>query len=304
MAQVGYTPIRLYYSTTASAAPTAGNLADGELAINTNDGKLFYKDSGGTVQTIAYKNVPISTLSGAGTGVLTALGVNVGTAGAFVVNGGALGTPSSGTVTNLTGTASININGTVGATTANTGAFTSITSTSASGILTRPAATQDGVAIVGRAGGINSYEVTITPTTLSADRTLTLPDATTTVAGTDATQTLTNKRINPRVLTSGSTSGNFTIDGDTTDLYVAEGLSGAITFLQPSGTPVNGQKLMIRIEDNGTSRGITWTTTSGAFRAVGVTLPTTTTAGKVTYIGCVYNSTDVFWDVIATVTQA
>lgn len=64
-----------------------------------------------------------------GTGVVTALGVNVGSAGAVVVNGGALGTPSSGTVTNLTGTASININGTVGATTANTGKFTSITNT-------------------------------------------------------------------------------------------------------------------------------------------------------------------------------
>jgi hypothetical protein len=73
--------------------------------------------------------LPISTgLTGAGTGVLTALGVNVGTAGSVVVNGGALGTPSSGTVTNLTGTASININGTVGATTPTTGAFTSLTS--------------------------------------------------------------------------------------------------------------------------------------------------------------------------------
>ena len=38
-----------------------------------------------------------------GTGVLTALGVNTGTAGAFVVNGGAIGTPSSGTLTNATG---------------------------------------------------------------------------------------------------------------------------------------------------------------------------------------------------------
>jgi hypothetical protein len=38
-----------------------------------------------------------------GTGVVTALGVNTGTAGAFVVNGGALGTPSSGTLTNATG---------------------------------------------------------------------------------------------------------------------------------------------------------------------------------------------------------
>jgi hypothetical protein len=65
-----------------------------------------------------------------GTGVVTALGVNTGSAGAFVVNGGALGTPSSGTVTNLTGTASININGTVGASTPTTGAFTTLSTTS------------------------------------------------------------------------------------------------------------------------------------------------------------------------------
>ena len=106
MAQTGYTPIKLYASTTPAAVPLAANLDNtngAELAINTADGKLFYKDSGGSVQTIAYKNVPISTLSGAGTGVLTALGVNVGTAGAFVVNGGALGTPTSGTLTNATG---------------------------------------------------------------------------------------------------------------------------------------------------------------------------------------------------------
>lgn len=62
-----------------------------------------------------------------GTGVLTALGINVGSAGAFVTFNGALGTPSSGTVTNLTGTASININGTVGATTPTTATFTTVT---------------------------------------------------------------------------------------------------------------------------------------------------------------------------------
>jgi len=52
MAQTGYTPIQLYYSTTASAVPTAGNLADGELALNITDGKLYYKD-GGTVKLLA-----------------------------------------------------------------------------------------------------------------------------------------------------------------------------------------------------------------------------------------------------------
>jgi len=56
MAQTGFTPISLYYTTTASAVPTAGNLVAGELALNNNDGKLFYKDSSGVVQTIASKN--------------------------------------------------------------------------------------------------------------------------------------------------------------------------------------------------------------------------------------------------------
>jgi hypothetical protein len=53
MAQAGNTPIQLYYSTTAAAVPTSGNLVSGELAINIVDGKLYYKDNGGSVQTLA-----------------------------------------------------------------------------------------------------------------------------------------------------------------------------------------------------------------------------------------------------------
>jgi hypothetical protein len=80
--------------------------------------------------------LPISTgVSGLGTNIATALAVNVGTAGAPVINGGVLGTPSSGTVTNLTGTASININGTVGATTPATGNFTTLTENSVATVI-------------------------------------------------------------------------------------------------------------------------------------------------------------------------
>ena len=49
--------------------------------------------------------LPLASVTNLGTGVATALAVNIGTAGAPVVNGGALGTPASGTLTNCSGTA-------------------------------------------------------------------------------------------------------------------------------------------------------------------------------------------------------
>jgi hypothetical protein len=67
MAQSGYTPILIYASGTASNTPSAGNLTTGasgaELAINYADGKLFYKDGSGVVQTIASKASVAGTVS-------------------------------------------------------------------------------------------------------------------------------------------------------------------------------------------------------------------------------------------------
>ena len=53
MAATGYTPISLYYSTTAAAVPTSGNLVSGELALNIADMKLYAKNSAGTVTLLA-----------------------------------------------------------------------------------------------------------------------------------------------------------------------------------------------------------------------------------------------------------
>ena len=66
MAQTGYTPISLYYSTTASAVPLAANLASGELAINITDGKLYYKNNGGTVTLLAGAGGAISPITNNG----------------------------------------------------------------------------------------------------------------------------------------------------------------------------------------------------------------------------------------------
>jgi hypothetical protein len=68
------------------------------------------------------------------------------------------------------------------------------------------ALTQDAIAIAGRAGGTSSYVATITPTTLTASRTITLPDASTTVVGTDATQTLTNKTLDAGTVVTANSS--------------------------------------------------------------------------------------------------
>jgi len=121
MAQTNFTPISLYYSTTASAAPTAGNLVAGELAINTNDGKLFYKDSSGVVQTIATKATAAlpTTTTGSGNIVLS-------TSPTLVTP--VLGTPTSGNLANCTFPAGTVIQ-VVGAN--NTMSNTTITSTSA-----------------------------------------------------------------------------------------------------------------------------------------------------------------------------
>lgn len=108
--------------------------------------------------------------------------------------------------------------------------------------------------------------------------------------------------LTARVGNNGATlSGTITPPAATVDQYNIIGLTGNITLAAPSGTPTDGQKLILRIKDAGTSVGITWNAT---YRVIGVTLPTSTTANKTSYIGCIYNSTDVFWDVVAVGTQA
>lgn len=113
------------------------------------------------------------------------------------------------------------------------------------------------------------------------------------IATTTATETLSNKRITPRVVANSTTP--ITPNADTADLHTAMSLSAATTFNAPSGTPVEGQKLIIRVRDNGTARALTW---NAIYRAVGVTLPATTVINKAVYLTMYYNTTSTKWDVI------
>jgi hypothetical protein len=105
----------------------------------------------------------------------------------------------------------------------------------------------------------------------------------------------------------GSVSGSGTITpaSNLYNQFDVEAFAGAITIAAPTGSPVNGQKLLIKITDDGVARGITWNAIYRAF--VGAPLPTTTVAGKVIYVGCIYNNTNpasIKWDVVAVTTQA
>jgi len=118
MAATGFTPISLYYTTTAAAIPSAGNLVAGELAINTLDEKLYFKNSAGTVKLLASNGATtnVSTFSAGTTGFTpsTATSGAVTLAGTLAVaNGGTNAVTASITsFNNITGYTSSGATGT------------------------------------------------------------------------------------------------------------------------------------------------------------------------------------------------
>jgi ribosomal protein L35AE/L33A len=128
-------------------------------------------------------------------------------------------------------------------------------------------------------------------------------DANLTVIGnTSGTNTGDQTFLNPRVQTV--TSSATVTPTSTNDLVTITAQAAPLTLAAPTGTLVQGQALMIRIKDDGTARGITWTSGAGGYRAIGITLPTTTVISKTTYVGLIYNSTDSRWDAIGVTTEA
>ena len=234
------------------------------LTSGTSGGVLYYSAAGTLASSAALAANALVVGGGAGvapstittgTGVVTALGVNTGSAGAFVVNGGALGTPSSGTVTNLTGTASININGTVGATTPTTGAFTTVAASSTvtlSGLTASTALALDA----------SKNVVSVTNTGSGNNVLATSPTLTTPILGTPTSGNLSNctadgtNSVGYRNIPQSGSDKTTSYTLATTDVgkFIGVGTSGSITV--PNSTFAAGDVVSIF---NNTSGNVTLT---------------------------------------------
>lgn len=105
--------------------------------------------------------------------------------------------------------------------------------------------------------------------------------------------------ITPR-LQSLVSSANVT-PTNLNDEVVITAQAVGLTLVNPTGTALQGQSMIIRIKDNGTAQTIAYDT---QYRAIGVTLPTTTVINKIVYLGLIYNSTDTKWDCIGVSQEA
>lgn len=111
--------------------------------------------------------------------------------------------------------------------------------------------------------------------------------------------------INVRASATASSTSPFAWNSQNYDQFAFTALANALTISADSGTPFDGQLVIFRFKDNGTQRALTWTTgASNGFRAIGVTLPTTTTISKTLYVGATFNSADSRWDVLAVAEEA
>jgi len=122
------------------------------------------------------------------------------------------------------------------------------------------------------------------------------------LTNTEVDNNFTNLNTDKLELVVNGTTSSATITPASTDTqYNVTALATNATIAAPSGSPVNGQKVIIRIKDDGTSRTLSW---NAIYRALGVTIPTATTISKTLYVGIVYHAVDVKWDVIAVAEEA
>ena len=201
---------------------------------------------------------------------------------------------TTGTADNVTGIVAV-ANGGTGLSLGISGGILAFTAT---GTLVSSAALEANKLVVGGGAGVAPSTITTGNGVIGAlGNNLNGINGLVTSAG---TATLTNKRINPRI-SSAASAASITPDVASFDQYALTAQAAALAINAPTGTPVDGTKLIFRLLDNGTARALTWDAT---YTVIGVTLPTTTVINKTTYVGCIYNANNTRWDVIAVTTQA
>ena len=147
-----------------------------------------------------------------------------------------------------------------------------------------------------RFSGSTSGTTTVLSGATAGTSVLTLPVATDTLVGKATTDTLTNKRVTPRVSTTAS-SATPTINTDNTDQFGLTAQAVDITSFTTnlSGTPTDGQKLWIYIVGTA-ARAITF---GASFEASTVALPTTTVTTNRLDVGFVWNAATSKWRCVA-----
>ena len=128
-----------------------------------------------------------------------------------------------------------------------------------------------------------------------ADGTIDADDCSAEIATTTTAQQLQNKEIKKRV-NSQASSATPTPNESTDDVFILTALAANATFGDP-GNGEEGQSLIIRIKDNGTSRTLAWNATY-RFSAE-IPSPASTTTGATMYLAFIYNLTDDKWDCVA-----
>ncbi len=98
----------------------------------------------------------------------------------------------------------------------------------------------------------------------------------------------------PRIVSAAS-AATPTPNADTTDVFVITAQAAAAAFAAPSGSPTDGQQLIVRVTDDATARALTW---NAIYRAFGASLPESTTISNTIYLTFIYNAADTKWDCV------
>ena len=263
MAQTGFTPIVTYNTATATTVPSAANLAQGELAVNVTDKKLYTKDSGGNVVLLASNggdvtgpasstNLAIPTFSGTGgKTLLNNSGVTI-TAGVITATGfsGPLTGNASTVTTNANLTGPITSVGNATSIASQTGTGTKFvvdntptlitpvlgvaTATSINKMAITAPATSSTLAIAdGKTHTVNnSIALSGTDST-----TMTFPATSATIARTDAAQTFTGAQTFSNTIIPSQTAGivGTTTNNDASAGSVGEYLTTGLVGLTTAG---------------------------------------------------------------------